>query len=487
LDGGDVVAVARLRFLEKEEEDLIDQQTMECLETIGVKVKSGGVLKMLDEAGATVDHRTQVAKIPEGMAREALANARKEMTLHGRESRHDLKIPVSSWPYVGTSGLATYIIDIETGERRNSTVRDISDCVRLAGAPPGVDFVQTCTTATEVSEKTHGLHELWTALQNTTKHVHGVEIFDAEDARKQVELGALIAGSREDLDKRPRFSVIHCSIAPLTFERDAVEALVEFAKAGVPVTTMTMSLSGGTAPVTLAGTLVNANSENLASFVIGQTARKGARTIYCSSSTPVSMSTGMINYQSANQPLIAAGLAQMARRYGLPCMVGDWGLNDTPEPGFPHSFSETMGIAISTMTGSDMQGGVGALDNAKGTALQQEVIDSYVWENVRKQMTAFEITKETVALDVTREVGHGNTFLTHIHTARNFRKEIIQRDPDKARFEATMSKSMVSEAREIAKRLLKEHLVPRLDDSVVQAGDGVIREHEKRLLTRGRA
>ena len=478
------MAVARLRFLDKEEEELIDQQSVECLETIGVKVKSERVLKILDDAGATVDHKSQVAKLPEPMVREALDSALKEITLYGRESRNDLTIPVTSWPYVGTSGLATYIIDIDTGERRPSTVKDIADCVRLADSLEGVDFVQTCTTATEVPEQTHGLHELWTALQNTTKHVHGVEIFDAEDARKQVELGALVAGSKEELDKRPRFSVIHCSIAPLTFERDAVEALVEFAQAGVPITTMTMSLSGGTAPVTLAGTLVNANSENLASFVIGQSARKGARTIYCSSSTPVSMSTGMINYQSANQPLIAAGLAQMARRYGLPCMVGDWGLNDTPDPGFPHSFSETMGIAISTMTGSDMQGGVGALDNAKGTALEQEVIDAYVWENVRKQMTAFEITKETAALDVIREVGHGNTFLTHIHTARNFRKEIIQRDESKARFEATRSRSMVPEAREIAKRLLKEHQVPKLDKSVVQARDSVIREHENTIRAR---
>ena len=481
------MAVARLRFLEEEEVELIDQQSMECLGTIGVKVKSESVLNMLKDAGAEVDDRTQVAKLPESMVRDALAHVPKELVLHGRESRHDLRIPVSSWPYVGTSGLATYIIDIETGKRRDSTVKDIADCVRLADALPGVDFVQTCTTATEAPQQTHGLHELWTALQNTTKHVHGVEILSAEDARKQVELGALVAGSREELDKHPRFTVIHCSIAPLTFERDAVEAMVEFVKAGVPVTTMSMSLSGGTAPVTLAGTLVNANSENLASFVIGQAAREGARTIYCSSSTPVSMSTGMINYQSANQPLIAAGLAQMARRYGLPCMVGDWGLNDTPEPGFPHTFSETMGIAISTMTGSDMQGGIGALDNAKGTALEQEVIDSYVWENVRKQMTAFEISRTTAALDVIREVGHGNTFLTNIHTARNFRKEVIERDPDKGRFEATISRAMVPEAREIAKRLLKEHQVPQLDRSVVQAGDRIIKEHEERLLSRSKA
>jgi trimethylamine--corrinoid protein Co-methyltransferase len=143
-----------------------------------------------------------------------------------------------------------------------------------------------------------------------------------------------------------------------------------------------------------------------------------------------------------------------------------------------------MGIALSTMSGTDMQGGIGALDHAKGVALEQEVIDAYVWENVKKQMTPFEISKETSALDVIRQVGHGNTFLTSMHTMRNFRKEIVMRDPEKGRFEATMSKAMVAEAREIALRLLKEHVVPPLDKSIIQHGNEIIRKREKELTQR---
>jgi trimethylamine--corrinoid protein Co-methyltransferase len=478
------MAVARLRFLKKDEVNLIDQQSIECLETIGVKVKSEAVLKMLDRAGAKVDQKAQIAKIPENMVREALKTAPKELTLYARNQKNNLRIPVSSWPYTGTTGLGTYILDLNTGKKRDSTAKDIADCVRVADALDGVSYVQTSLTATEAPPQTHGLHELWTALQNTTKHVQGVEIYNAEDAKKQLELGALIAGGVEEMRKKPYFTVIHCSIAPLTFEHEAVEAMVEFAKGGAAITTMTMSLSGGTAPVTMAGTLVNANSENLASFVIAQTARKGANTIYCSSSTPVNMSTGMIHYESANQPLIAAGLAQMANSYGLPCMVGDWGLNDSEQPGLPHTFSETMGIALSTMTGTDMQGGIGTLDNAKGVAIEQQVIDAYVWENVRKVMTPFEISKETVALDVTRQVGHGNTFLSNIHTAKNFKKEIIVRDKAKGKFEATLSSSMVAEARDIARKLLKEHHVEELDRSILQQGNDIIKTYEKEILRR---
>lgn len=473
------MAVARLKFLDKSEEDLIHEQSIECLETIGVKVKSENILKMLDKTGANIDYKTQVVKIPESMVKKALQTAPKEMTLYGRDPKYDMKIPVSRWPFCATTGLGIYIRDIKTGKKRDSTVKDIADFIRLADGLSGVDFVWTSLTATEVPALSHGLHELWTAFQNTTKHVQGVEILNADDAKKQIEIGALVAGGMDQLRKKPNFSVIHCSIAPLMFEHEAVEAMVEFAKAGVPVVTMTMSLSGGTAPVTLAGTLVNGNSENLASLVINQTAAPGAKEIYCSSSAPVSMKTGIIDYMTVNQPLMAIGFSQMAHRYGLPCMVGDWGINDSDMPGIPHTFSEIMGVTLSTMSGTDLQSGIGGLDVVKGGALEQEVIESYVWENVRLHMTPFEISKNTAALDVLRQVGHGNTFLSNIHTARNFKSQIILRDPVKGKWEKTLSNDMVPEAKEIALRILREHHPAPLPKEVVQKGGEIIRSWEK--------
>lgn len=129
-------------------------------------------------------------------------------------------------------------------------------------------------------------------------------------------------------------------------------------------------------------------------------------------------------------------------------------------------------------------GGIGALDNAKGMALEQEVIDAYVWENVRVEMTPFEISKNTAALEVIRQVGHGNTFLTNVHTVRNFRREALQRDPAKGRYEATMSKAMVAEARETALRLLKEHEVQPIEKSTLQRGNELIAKWEKGLSPR---
>jgi len=475
------MAVARLRFLDRTEEDFVHEKSVECLSEIGVLVRSQSVLKMLADAGAEVDTGKSVAKIPESMVDEAISKAPRNLNLGAREPEKDLRIPVESWPFLATTGLAIYIRDSETGEKRPSTRKDIASVIKLADALDPIDFVWTTTTANDVPPPSHGMHELWVALQNTTKHITSVTLNGPEDARNQVKLASLVAGDEERLRKRPLFSVICCSIAPLTFDGHEAEGIVELARAGIPVISMTMSLSGGSAPVTLAGTIVNGNSENLASLVITQFASPGAPHIYSSSSAPIDMMTGCINYMTVEPPLISAAFGQMAKRYGLPSMVGDWGMNDTPVPGIPHSFSQTMSVAMTTLSGTDLAGGMGGLDAVKGVSLEQMVVDSVIWENVRPFMRKFAFNDETAALDVIRAVGHGNTFLKHPHTARNFRKELFFWSREKLAWEATMSDRMIPEARRIASRLLSEHRVPPLDASVVQRGDALIRDFEQRL------
>jgi trimethylamine--corrinoid protein Co-methyltransferase len=469
-----------VKLLDRNEEELIHEQSVRCLETIGVKILSAKVLEMLGDAGADIDMKTQIAKIPESMTKEALRTVPKEITLRGRDSKYDMKLPVNGPPYCGTTGLCIFIRDIETGKKRSSTKKDIADFIRVLDGLPGVDYVWTSITATDVSQAVHGLYELWTSFQNTTKHVQGVEILSAEDAKAQVKLGALIAGDEEKLRKNPCFSVIHCSIAPLMFEHDAVEAMVEFNKAGVPISTMTMSLSGGTAPVTLAGTLVNGNCENLASFIISQVANKGAPVIYCSSSAPIDMRTGSIDYSAVNTAPIAAGFAQLASRYGIPCEIGDWGTNGTEDLGVPGYFTSTLIPCITTMCGADLTSGIGGLYEVAGVSFEQAVIDSYFWENIRRLMTPFEISEEKCALDVMKQVGQGNTFLQNIHTLRNYRKEILYLDDEKGyRFEKCCSDDMAPEANRIARELLAEHRVPPLDKDVKREGDEIIRAMEK--------
>jgi trimethylamine--corrinoid protein Co-methyltransferase len=475
------LAVARLRFLDKQEEDFVHEQSIKSLKEIGVLVRSHSVLKTLADAGASVDYKTGIAKIPEQMVIEALKKAPRTIRMCARDSKYDMQIPVESAPNLATTGLGIYMRDIDTGEKRPSTRKDIADFVKLGDALDPVAFCWTSLTATEVPQAAHGLHELWTAMQNTTKHVMSVEVSSAADSQRQVKLASFIAGGEDALRKRPLISVICCSIAPLSFDAHAVEGMAELAKFGIPVASMSMSLSGGSAPVTLAGTVINANTENLASICITQFTAPRAPHIYCSSSAPINMMTGSINYMTAEPALISASLGQMAARYRLPSMVGDWGINDAEEPGVPHSMTQIFGVVLTTMSGTDLAGGMGGLDAVKGASLEQMVIDSTIWDNMRAYMKKVVFNEETAALDVVKAVGHGNTFLKHPHTLRNFKKELNFWDPKKLEWEASYSDRMVPEAKRIAKQLLKEHKVPAIDKSVLKQGDELIRNFEKTI------
>ena len=475
------MAVARMKFLDKSEEDIVHAMSLKCLNEIGVLIKSESVLKMLDKAGANVDHKKMIAKIPESMVVECLKKAPKSFTLAARDPKNDMKVPVSSYPYCATTGLGVYILDIKTGKRRDSTKKDIADFITLGDALPGIDYVWTSLTATEVPQITHGLHELWTAFQNTTKHVQGVSVGSAEECRKQIALASLISGGEDNLRKKPIFSVITCPIAPLSFEKGAIEGQVELNKAGIPVVSMSMSLGGMSAPITLGGILLNANTENLASLVISQTANPGAPHIYSSESTPVNMMTGNISYEAVETPLISAGASQMAKRYGLPCLTGGSGAGaDEKEPGLWSSFSELSSLALAGMCGTDLAAGAGSIDTAKGASLEQLIIDAYLWEDYRAYMRKFEISERTFALDIVKKVGHGNSFLTNLHTAMNFKKELYFRDKKKMEWEQTLSGRSVPEAKEIALKILKEHKVSvPVDGSVVKKGDEIIKDFEK--------
>ncbi|HUW43069.1 MAG TPA: trimethylamine methyltransferase family protein [Thermoplasmata archaeon] len=474
------MAVARVRFLEKNEEDLVHKYSLKSLNEFGVLVRSPSVLKMLGDAGATIDEKKMIAKIPEPMVNEAVKKAPKEFDLCSRDGKHDLHLPTDKYPYVCTTGLGVYIRDIHTGKNRPSTKKDIADVIKVGDALDGMDYLWTTLTATEVPPLAHGLHELWTALQNTSKHVQGVSVGSAEECKRQIEMASLIAGGPDALRKRPIFSVICCPIAPLSFEKGAVEGQVELNKAGIPVVTMSMSLGGMSAPITLGGTILNANTENLASLVISQTANPGAPHIYSSESTPVNMMTGNISYECPEAPLISAATAQMAKRYGLPCMTGGWGAGaDDPEPGLLSPLTEMTSLMLCSMGGTDLTAGAGSIDVAKGVALEQLVIDVYLWENFRGFMRKFTIDEESFALDIVRQVGHGNSFLTNPHTAKNFKNQMFFRDKKKLAWEATLSSKSVPEAKEVVLRILKEHKVDQMDASIVEKGDDIIKEFEK--------
>lgn len=159
------MAVLSLRFLDKGEEELVHSQSLECLDKIGVLVHSNSVLKMLADAGVNVDFGKKIAKIPESVVSEAIKKAPKSVTLGARDARHDLKLPVTRYPFVSTGGVTLFMTDLETGERRKASRKDLADFARLSDALDPIDAFWPIVTTSDVPPHAQFVHELWTSFR----------------------------------------------------------------------------------------------------------------------------------------------------------------------------------------------------------------------------------------------------------------------------------------------------------------------------------
>ncbi len=462
------MGVAQISVLSGEEIESVHERTLDLLWDPGVTVLSDSALRVLESGGAKIDFGTKRAKLSERLVNEILRSLPDHVTLAARNPKQDMIAPMSGPPFMATNGTAVYMRDLSSGEKRRTTKKDLRDFIVLCDAMDSLDYVWPIVTAHDAPERTHAIDELAISLTNTTKHVQG-EAMSASDALAEIEIGSAIAGGPEILARRPLFSVVQCPICPLEFERGSVEATMEFAKAGIPVVSMSMALCGLTSPVTLASTIAIVNAENLASFAISQLTKKGAPVIYSSESTAPNMMTGEIHYGALEEMLLASAAGQMARHYGAPSMVGGFALGiASEEPGIHVDPSELAFNVMTALTSTDFASGIGGLDQAKGASLEQVVIDCDVWEMVREMRKEFAVDDAHFLVDLIRSVGPGGSFLKELHTARNLRTELFMPSTEKAQLYAkyklgTDWKEAIAGARQRAKELVASHCPEPLD------------------------
>ncbi len=465
------MAVAQISILSREEIELMHERTLSILQNPGVKICSAAALKVLEDSGAKVDNKKMIASIPEDLVKETLKKLPRKVTLAARNPKQDMKAPRPGPPFMATNGTAIYIRDMATGEKRTTTSRDLGNFQLLCDALDPLDYVWPIVTAHDAPQRTHALSELAISLMHTTKHFQG-EGMSAEEAKAEVEVASAFVGGEDELSKRPIFSAIQCPICPLEFEKGSIEATMEFAKAGIPVVSMSMALCGLTSPVSLAATMAIVNAENLASFAISQMTKAGAPVIYSSESTSPSMITGEIHYGALEEVLLAAAAAQMAHHYGVTCMVGGFNLGIGNENiGINLDPAEFLFTSMTALTGTDWASGIGGLDQAKGAALEQVVMDCDMWEVVKQSRKTVPMDEDHFLLSLIRSVGPGGSFLNRPHTAKNLKKELFMPSKEKAELYKAYNlgrswKDVIANARARVKDILANHKPEQVDTDV---------------------
>lgn len=308
-----------LRVLTGDEMEEVHLATLEVLEDTGVFVEDEEALDIFAGAGARVDLASKNVRLPAHLVEEAIRSAPSSLRLAGRDPANDMLLAPGRVGFT-TFGEGVLLRDPYSDELREPTKADVADSARLADALDCVDVYERAIGAQDVPSEAGQLHNAEAALTNTTKHVF-MGPYSGYLARQVVRMAAAVAGSLEKLRERPLVSFITCPVSPLKLVRDTCEIIVEAARAGVACNILSMAMAGGSAPVTLAGTLVTHNAEVLAGITLSQATRRGAPVIYGSSTTAMDLRLASASVGSPECALISAAVAQMARRYLLPSWV----------------------------------------------------------------------------------------------------------------------------------------------------------------------
>jgi len=308
-----------LNILTDDELEEIHLGTLELLAQTGVWMEDDEALDLMARAGAQVDRETKRVRIPPHVVEEAIRTSPSKVSVAGRDPKNDLVLESTRIHFTNFSE-GVMINDPYTGENRPPLKADLVRAARVIDYLEEVDFCEKALGAHDVNQDSVPLHNAEAFLTHTTKHC-AFGPGNGKLLNKILEMAAAIVGGARELARRPIVSFTTCPVSPFKLIRDCCEIIVESARNNVVCNILSMAMSGGTAPVTLAGTLVNHNAEILAGITLSQAARKGAPVIYGSSTTAMDLKMASAAVGTPECALISGAVARLARYYALPSYV----------------------------------------------------------------------------------------------------------------------------------------------------------------------
>jgi trimethylamine--corrinoid protein Co-methyltransferase len=408
----------RFQFQSEERLDQLQEATLQILEDVGVRFPSEKALEIFADHGALVEHQRQIVKIPSDLVRQAMATVPRYFNLGARDPACDLQLQ-EGVAYFTTDGCGVETIDFETRQRRASRKEDAGRMARVVDYLSSMAFYWPMVSAQDYG-RTAPLHEVDASWNNTVKHVQSETIMGKELACYAVEMGTVIAGDKDGLCRRPPFSVLICTIAPLAQDKEGIEGALVLAEAGVPVGFMAMPTLGTTAPATLAGALAMADAEIISATVLVQIAYPGAPVFHSLLQAWADPRSGAyVGYPLDSRCRYAP--IEMAHHWGMPTLGGAFG-TDCGAPGTWQSAVEvTLDPFWIALCGSELVTGIGL--NETYTLLYPEaiILDDDIYHRARYALMDMEISPETLALDTIRTVGPGGHFLAQKHTRKHMR------------------------------------------------------------------
>jgi len=461
----------RIKYFSGDQVKKIHANAMDILQSHGFMVEHQGALEMLKDSGAEVDFERRVVKVKPDLVEKCMSSTVSRFVMGARDPSKDAVVePDMQFPVFRNGGGVDKIIDIETGRLRDMLVSDIIELYRVLDA---LDFINVVSPLypQDAPEKIRDLVTLETLFENTSKHVN-IRTFSKKNLDVLVKMGEIVAGSRENLRKRPVFSLFDSPLSPLKFPELTVDVFITAGKFGIPLYMANLPIAGATGPFTLAGMVQLLHAELLASVIICQLANPGAPMLLHPLAMTMDWRTGMGLSASIESTIITAGSVQVTNEiFNMPVDVhGPW--SDTHIADSQSAIERTFQTLFPALCGAASIAGFGDIQEGMAFCPIQLGIDEELIGFTLKSLEGIPVDDNRLSVDAIKRVGFGGNFMTDETTLKYLRTDYyepkILNRLSREEWEKAGSKDINARAKDRIKKLSSEHRSLPLDEHVTK-------------------
>lgn len=472
--------VPRLTLFREGQLKDIHNATLEVLQRTGLVFKHPDALRVFEDAGANVDHRSQRVFIPSYLVEEAVRKAPSRFTWYARDREKSVRFE-DDRIHFGPVCTPTFVYELGTYQRRCATLNDFQNVVRLMDHLERVDDGYGAVNIGDTPVGTAHAYAVLSELKNTSKCVRG-RARGTSVARDCLKMISMLS-DEEELRRRPMLLAMVNPTSPLQWDAPMIEGMMEYAKLRQIVVPSPEIMAGATGPVTLAGMMVQHNAEVLSMITLMQLMSPGTPVLYGAVSTIMDMRTTMTRLGSPEVGITHVGFAQLAKWYNIPCR-GAAGNTDSKTLDVQAGYEAAFNLVLAACAGFNfITYALGGMEFSNTLCYEKILADHELLGMIERLARGVEVDDDTLAVDIIDSVGPGGHFLANKHTRKHHESEhFIPRLLDTQSYYSWLgagSKGIKEKATEEVRRILREHQTVPLDKDLERRLEQYVKNIEK--------
>jgi trimethylamine--corrinoid protein Co-methyltransferase len=395
----------KLEVISNKDMDWIHGASLKILEETGVIFHSDEALTICKKHGAKVNGNTVF--FPPKIVRQTLETAPETFRWQARNDANSVTVGDKNEQLLfQPSGGPVFIQDLDRG-RRAATLEDFANIIKLCHASDIVSLIGSFPVdPSDVTDKPV------IAIQTSGSKI------------KQMLAMVEIALSQKVLLQNNHWVAVAATpMSPLSYESEACETIIEFARQNQPLFFTAAVMAGFSGPISLIGTTILQNTEILAGIVLAQLVNPGNPVVYSNGSTVANMKNGNFTCGSPEMMLIhLAGIQMSLDFYRLPAR-SMCGITDSKTIDSQAGYETMQNLMMGVLGGVHMVFEcLGVLDAIMTTSYEKLIIDLELFSRVMRIREGMDISEKEQALNVIQEIGHKPAYIYHPNTMAHFKE-----------------------------------------------------------------